>query len=349
MIRFAAWLALLLGSVSAFAAAPSAMLYMTETPDSVRSFLAHADKIDVLVPAWYHVDLNGLLTGDADPLVLDTARQHHVPVMPIVALFNKKEFHDFSGSTVAQDHMNDSLIREARAHGYSGFQFDFENVDYIDRDALTATVKRSADALHKAGLQLTIATVPSAPGHATGEGFAKWIWTDWRGAYDLAELAKSVDLICLMTYDQNTRWTTPGPVGGWQWTIENLDYALATVPKSKLSLGIAFYGYHWYTGAPKVDKATGAESSNISADYISASDAELLASTYKANIQWDADDRSAFFFFYRDQMREWIFFTDPRTFRERYDLVRDRGLQGFCSWVLGTEDPAIWDLLPSHK
>ena len=52
---------------------------------------------------------------------------------------------------------------------------------------------------------------------------------------------------------------------------------------------------------------------------------------------------------YRDQMREWVFFTDLRTFRERYQLVQDRKLEGFCSWVLGTEDPEIWALLPSHK
>ena len=91
-----------------------------------------------------------------------------------------------------------------------------------------------------------------------------------------------------MTYDQQTRWTTPGPVAGWQWTIENLDYALAVVPKEKLSLGIPLYGYHWFTGAPNVDKVTGVESPNPSANYISAPDAQLLATTYKAPIQWDA-------------------------------------------------------------
>jgi spore germination protein YaaH len=48
-------------------------------------------------------------------------------------------------------------------------------------------------------------------------------------------------------------------------------------------------------------------------------------------------------------MREWIFFTDLRTFRERYQLVENRGLAGFCSWVLGEEDPEIWTLLPSHQ
>ncbi len=37
---------------------PKALFYMTREPKSVRSFLAHADKIDLLVPAWYGVDAN---------------------------------------------------------------------------------------------------------------------------------------------------------------------------------------------------------------------------------------------------------------------------------------------------
>jgi spore germination protein YaaH len=269
--------------------------------------------------------------------------------MPIVALFNKKSFHLLAANAGAQKQMNDALIRECKLHGYAGFQFDLENVDYLDRDALSALVKTTADALHAAGLQLSIATVPNAPGYPGSTAFGKWIYTDWRGAYDLAALAKSVDLICLMTYDQNTRWTTPGPVAGWDWTVDNMKYALQVVPKEKLSLGIPLYGYHWYTGAPTTDKATGEEKPNLSGDYISAPDAEQLAATWHGKIEWDSDDRTSYFFFYRDQMHEWVYFTDPRTFRERYQLVEQRGLEGFCSWVLGEEDPEIWAMLPNRQ
>ncbi|MFZ0746170.1 MAG: glycosyl hydrolase family 18 protein [Terracidiphilus sp.] len=321
---------------------------MTDSPESVRSFLAHAAKIDLIVPTWYHVDENGLVTGAPNPLVLETAQRDHVPVMPILALFDKKQFHNLAGNLQAQDRMNEAMLREAHLHGYTGFQFDFENVEWTDRDGLTATVKRSAEVLHHAGLQLTIATVPNAPGYPGSGGFAKWIYSDWRGAYDLAELAKSVDLICLMTYDQHTRWTMPGPVAGWQWTLDNLNYALGMVPKEKLSLGIPLYGYHWFTGAPNVDKVTGKESANLSAETINAPDAQQLAETYQGKIEWDAGDRDSWFFFYRDQMREWVFFTDLRTFRERFQLTQERGIEGFCSWVLGAEDPSIWSLLPDR-
>jgi spore germination protein YaaH len=349
MRRLCLVLVFLLMCATGLHAKPVALFYMTDNPDSIRSFLAHSAKIDLLVPTWYSVDENGLVTGGPNPTVLETAHRDGLPVMPILALFGKKKFHDLAASAEAQQRMNEAMLREAKLHGYTGFQFDFENLNYTDRDGLTSVVQRSAEELHKSGLQLTIATVPNAPGYPGSGGFAKWIYSDWRGAYDLAALAKYVDLVCLMTYDQQTRWTMPGPVAGWQWTVQNLDYALESVPKEKLSLGIPLYGYHWYTGAPTVDKTSGEEKPNPSADYISTPDALQLATAFGGKLQWDADDHGAFFYFYRDQMREWIFYTDLRTFRDRYKLTEDRDLEGFCSWVLGSEDPEIWTILPDRR
>jgi spore germination protein YaaH len=333
---------------------PVALLYMTSDPKSVRDFFAHSSQIDLLVPTWYQVDENGLVTGQPEPAVLARAQAEKLPVEPIVALFDKRKFHQLATSPAAQERMNEALVRECKLHGYAGFQFDLENVDYLDRDNLSRLVRDTAAALHAAGLQLSIATVPNAPGYPGTSGFAKWIFTDWRGAYDLAALARSVDLLCLMTYDQDTRWTTPGPVAGWQWTVDNLNYALKFVPKEKLSLGIPLYGYHWYTGAPIItpsDQPNGKpdEKPNPTADYISYPDAMQLAQDWNGKIQWDDQDRTSWFWFERDQMREWVFFTDLHTFRERYQLTEQQGLQGFCSWVLGEEDPAIWNILPHRQ
>jgi spore germination protein YaaH len=246
--------------------------------------------------------------------------------------------------------MLDALIRACKENGYIGIQLDFENVRWTDRDALSALVKDSAAALHREGLQISIATVPNAPGGPGSEtAFSAWLYENWRGAYDLKAIGEAVDLVCLMTYDENTQWTVPGPVAGWNWTVANLDYALKVVPPGKLSLGIPLYGYHWFAGMPVKDSSELGYKANPSAKYISYPDAVDLARTYGAKVEWDTADRTAWCYINRGDMREWIFFTDVRTFKERYELVRERGLEGFCSWVLGNEDPAIWDLLPSHK
>jgi spore germination protein YaaH len=271
--------------------------------------------------------------------------------MPLVANgdFVQEDFHKLLKNAAAKESMIAELIRACKENGYTGFQFDFENVHWTDRDALSEMVRQAAAAFHREGLQLTIATVPNAPGWPGEGGFSAWIYENWRGAYDLKALAQSVDLICLMTYDQHTRWTAPGPVAGWAWTTGNLDYALKFVPAQKLSLGIPLYGYHWFAGTPVKSDDKAGDKPNPSAEYIGTDDAMDLAKAYGGHIEWDATDRAAWFYFYRADMREWIFFTDAHTFRERYSLVKERGLQGFCSWVLGTEDPAIWDLLPGHK
>jgi spore germination protein YaaH len=353
--RFFFAISILLLGLPVRAEQPKSLFYLTRDPKSVRSFLAHADKIDILVPTWYSVDANGLVSGGPNRLVLETTRQRHVPIMPIVVNgeFSQEDFHKLIMNRAAYETMASRLMAECKENGYIGIQFDFENVSWTDRSALSAMVTNVASEFHNAKLQLSIATVPNAPGAPGEGGFSNWIYENWRGAYDLAALAQSVDLICLMTYDQHTRWTAPGPVAGWAWTTGNLDYALKFVPREKLSLGIPLYGYHWFAGTPvKAPAQPGfppTDKPNPSAEYIATDDAMDLARTYGGHMEWDAVDRSSWFFFYRDDLREWIFFTDAHTFRERYSLVKDRGLQGFCSWVLGTEDAGIWDLLPSHK
>ncbi|MGA8271030.1 MAG: glycosyl hydrolase family 18 protein [Candidatus Sulfotelmatobacter sp.] len=334
----------LFSAVIVAVAQPKALFYMDDNPNSVKSFTEHADKIDILVPAWYSVSGDGLVSGGSTSDVMKTASDHHVPVMPIVANMVQVELHKLFITPAARSAFIASLLSECKKYGYSGFQIDFENVNWTDRDLLSSLVAETAAALHKQGLRLTIATVPNAPGFAGESKFARWLYANWRGAYDLQALAQSADLICLMTYDQNTRWTEPGPVAGYPWTVQNLDYALQFVPKEKLSLGIPLYGYHWFAGDPGKD-----EKPNPTAEYIGQQDVDQYLAAYHPKVEWDSADRTAWFYFYRDDEREWVFYTDKRGFQERLNLVRDRGLQGFCSWVLGTEDPAIWSLLPSHK
>ena len=339
-------LILLLAPALASARIPGAMFYLlSDSPKSMVSFEAHADKIGVVVPTWYHVDESGLVSGEPNPLVMQLARQHRMPVMPILSAGGLRDkFHQLLHDEAAKKAMIAALVEQGTRHGYLGFQFDFENIDWNDRDALSLMTKQTAEALHKHGLQLSIAVVPNAPGYAGAGGFAQWMWKFWRGAYDLKALGQAADLICLMTYDQHTRWTTPGPVGGMPWTVQHLEYALTLVPKDKLSVGIATYGYHWYTADPR--REDGKEASNIAAGYIDADESFPLARQYGATIQWDPVEHESWFWFYRDGMREWVFLPDARAFRDRVALVRQYGLQGYCSWVLGAEDPKVWDALP---
>jgi spore germination protein YaaH len=327
--------------------AQKTLFWMGNGLASVNSFLEHKDKIDIIEPTWYQIDQNGLVTGEPQPVILKAAHDAHKTLIPLFAIFDHDKIHQLVGDQKAQDAMNQSFLRACEENGYDGVNLDIEDVMWTDRDALSALVAKTAAVLHAHHLQVQIDVVPNAPGHAGEMAFSKWIFEEWRLGYDLKALGESVDLICLMTYDQNTHWTEPGPVGGWGWTTENLNYALKFVPKEKLSLGIAVYGYHWYTGDPGLDKKE--KKPNPTADYISYPNAMQLAQTYGGKLQWDEDDHTPWFYFNRDQMREWVFYTDTRAFMDRYNLAKGAGIEGICSWVLGEEDPTIWAAIPAKR
>jgi spore germination protein YaaH len=333
------------------AASPQALFYMSREPKSVQSFLAHLDQIDVLAPHWYNVDRQGVLTGEPDPRVLDAARRHHIQLTPLVTNlgFVKEDVHELLMHPEAHPPLFDALIRTAREHGYAGFQLDFENVPSADRDALTALVRAAVKALHREHLLVSIATVPNATSLPSATGYSAWHYENWGGAFDLKALAEVVDLLCLMTYDQHTFTTLPGPVAGMPWVAAQLDAALKLVPRQKLALGIPLYGYHWFAGTPAKAGAREFDKPNLNAEFIDAVDVLKLAKTYHGRFGWDPDDRAASMVFYRDNVREWVFYTDSRTFGERYRQVRQHRLAGFASWVLGSEDPGIWKLLPMRK
>ncbi|MGA2537397.1 MAG: hypothetical protein ABSF53_15375 [Terracidiphilus sp.] len=96
MKRLILSISFLIATLPCRAADPVALFYMTSNPDSIRSFLAHSKQIDLLVPTWYQVDENGLVTGAPDPTVLKRADDDKVPLMPIIAMFSKKGFHTLS-------------------------------------------------------------------------------------------------------------------------------------------------------------------------------------------------------------------------------------------------------------
>jgi spore germination protein YaaH len=222
---FSLALAFFFAAISAHAQQPKSLFYLTRNPDSVRSFLVHVDKIDILSPGWYSVDASGLVSGGPNPLVLEIARQHHVAVMPLVtnAGFVQEDVHKLLANASVHGILAEQLVRACKENGYVGFQLDFENVNWSDRDALSEIVLKLATQLHKENLEFSIATIPNAP-RAPGEtGFSAWLYQNWRGAFSLNVIAQYVDLICLMTYDQHTTWTVPGPVAGWAWTTANLD------------------------------------------------------------------------------------------------------------------------------
>ena len=112
--------------------------WMSNDATSVASFMAHKDKIDIISPTWYQIDQNGFVSGEPQPVVLKAAKDAHLTLIPLFALFNPEKAHALFNDPKAQDALIASLLRECKENGYDGANLDIEDVMWTDRDGLSA-------------------------------------------------------------------------------------------------------------------------------------------------------------------------------------------------------------------
>ncbi len=318
------------------------LFYYIDEERSLESLRANIGKIDVVAPGVYNVDEDGIVWGGVDPRVLALAAEHDVAVMPLLVNpgFDQEMLSSLLNSEEARARALESFLFECRKHNYAGMQFDFENLGIKDKDAFTLFFIETAAAFHAEDLKLSIAVVHRPENSPGPTRYFKWLFKNWRAGYDLPALAEVADFISVMTYSQHTRRTTPGPNAGIPWMIENIEYFLESVPAEKLSLGIAVTSQHWSTeqGDQYVANARSWSKS------LSHSEAMSVAERFSADWIWLDDQKVAYSFFSNGGLFEWVFLEDARSFEQKLDLVKRYGLRGFSVWVIGYEDPGIWDL-----
>lgn len=338
-------LALLAGRAAAAGAqSPERLFYYVDREDAFNSFVQHASQISVIAPSSYGVDEQGIVWGDVDPKVLDVARRNNVKVMPLLVNrpFDKNLLHQLLSSATARQRAIASMVELSKRGNYWGMQIDFENVSIDDRDALTTFYREAANAMHAAGKVISIAVVHRPEELAGTSAYHGWMMADWRGGYDLKALADAGDFISVMTYSQHTRRTPPGPGAALPWVKDVVKYFLQYVPPQKLSLGIPTGAMHWYTS--QEDRIT-PELARSYAENMSHSWAQHVAERYNAKWIWDDAQQTTYTFYPVAGTFEWLFMEDARSFNAKLAFMKQQNLRGFSVWVLGPEDPRMWDAL----
>ncbi len=168
---------------------------------------------------------------------------------------------------------------------------------------------------------------------------------NWRGSFDLAALAAAGDFLSLMTYAQHGGVTTPGPVAALPWMERMLAYALEQgVPPEKISLGLPTYSGYWYPDYAE-DRGAAVRGAEVHYDR-----ARGLLERHGIEARWLPDLGTSMAFWANAGVFEWLFLEDRRSFAAKLELVgRHPALRGISVWVLGAEDPAVWELLPPRR
>ncbi len=320
------------------------LFYYVNNEQCFEALTKNIDKVSIVAPAAFSVDEDGIVWGAVDTRVIDLARTHRVGVMPLIVNpgFDQLMLHRLLVNPRSRARCIATLVDLCMQYKFLGIQFDFENLHMNDRDAFTSFYRETAAALHERGFQLSVAVVHRFEEQAGPTAYHKWLFENWRAGYDLTQLAKDGDFISVMSYSQHTRRTTPGPIAGLPWVRQIVEYFLKFMPPEKLSLGIPLGSMRWYTALDTVRYLANARSWSEGIDYGRAIG---ILKSHDAGVQWNDEQKVPYAVFDNAGLFEYVFLEDAQSFKAKYGLMKQFKLRGFSAWVLGEEDPTMWNVL----
>ena len=320
------------------------LFYMVNSENSFQSFKNNIKQISIAAPQSFSMTKNGIVYGQVDPRIIKLAKENNVKVMPLVVSegFDQQLMQSFLKDEEAQQRAIDIMVKLAKKHDFYGWQFDYEGMHFTDRRAYTEFYRKTAEALHKAGFKLSVAAIAYDSDFEFPTPYFEFWYKDWRGVYDFKALAEIGDFISLMAYPQHTITTPPGPVAGFPWVEEKIEYMLSLgIPPQKISLGLTFYSRHWYADYNKKQGAF------INAETIGYQKAVDLIERNGAKKIWMEDQKSNYAYWSVGGIFQYLFFADSESLKAKLPLLKKYKLRGISVWRIGEEDSKSWKVIES--
>ena len=285
-------------------------------------------------------------------------------------------FSDMADDAALRANFVDSSIAFLRRYQFDGIDIDWEYPGAIGvKCAAGRTCDRPGDKRNFVLLGAELREALDAAGRADGK---RYLLTIAAGADEeflrdpdagtwLADLARSLDWINLMTYDYHGSWERaaglnaplrrdPRDPAGTNAEASVQRVLASGVPKSKLTLGMPFYGKGWAGCAPgprgdglyQPCEGLASGSSQESFDFAYLTDHGYLVRDGDGRYtlagqgfarHWNEPARSPYL--YNPATRVFITYDDELSIRDKSRFVKERGLRGGMFWELDADRHAI--------
>ena len=205
--------------------------------------------------------------------------------------------------------------------GAKGLLLEWAQLDPAQKEQTSRLIGAIAERLHAAGKELWF-SVP------TGNDF---------DAFDMEVIAACADRLVASLYDENSEPGDPGPIASNDWFQGWLKAMMVYGEPDQWVIGLGSYGYDW-------KKKDGGAVERIGF-------ADVMARASQASVDpatvGTLDDSPHFNYLGgpdQDQEHE-VWFLDAVTFANERRLIAPFHPAGIALYALGSEDPAVWDLL----
>ncbi|OFD57663.1 N-glycosyltransferase [Bacillus mycoides] len=295
--------------------------YVNWDENSTASLKENIDSLTTLVPEWYHLKADLTVSSEIKSEIVKLAEKNHVKIMPLLTNYTEEAsgpdselIHKLLSSPdhVKTTFIND-LVKQVEKNQFSGINIDFEAIPESDRENLTNFMIELTTVFHKHHLLVT-QDVPAND-----------------KAFDYGALAKVIDRMIVMMYDEHYGAGVPGPIASNKWfehTLNELD-----IPSEKLIVAFGNYGYDWEVNSKEPAKS------------VTFSEVMTMAQDSNIKIQWDNISGNPYFRYKTGETEHTAWFLDGVTLYNQVKIAMNNNAKGFALWRLGAEDPTIWKVL----
>ncbi len=273
--------------------------------------------------------------GDVEWMIAEAFRFGTQPILTLTPFgpdgnFNNQLIHSVVNNPEYTDRLIENLLIIMGEKGYQGLDIDFEYILAEDRDAFTAFVWKTADAMRRAGYHTSVALAPKTSADQPGLLYE---------GKDYRALGEAADHVLLMTYEWGYTYGPPMAVAPINQVRRVVEYALTEIPAAKIDLGIPNYGYDWplpYTrGLTKAVTLGNVE-------------AVRLAVEQGAEIRFDNVAESPYFTYVNEGVSHEVWFEDVRSLQAKFRLIQEYQLRGCGYWQIMKWFRANWLLLQNQ-
>ncbi len=271
--------------------------------------------------------------------LVPTAHANGTEVQLCATLFGGTNLTNFLTNATARLRCIDSLISLITLRNADGINIDFEGLPPNQNANFVNFMQQLRDTLNRRRPSAKLSVALPA--------------VDWSNAYSVTTLSSICDQLFIMGYD--FYWstaTTAGPTGllytGSIWggrcnSRSIIDYLASGAARSKLILGVPYYGFRYPTGSNTYPTST--TGNGTSRTYANAKNE---ANTYGWN--WDEHSFSRYFMYQSGGQWYQTWWHDSLSLAWMYRTVLMQNIAGVGMWALSYDgsNPELWNALRDH-
>jgi len=304
-----------------------------QSASGTTDILGHLSTFTEINPFGYGVESDGTLVDSmgmsAAPWAsfVKTAQKHNVRIVPTVTWSDGAAIDHVLESPTLRNAQIKSIVNLVYSHGFDGIELDYEN-----KEPQTEGV-----------FEIFLHDLYAAMGN-------KWVECDVEPEYgaDYLAYSKYCDRVKLMAYDErvidhtlSTITTIPyAPIADPSWVNQSIIAASQVIPKNKLVVGIATYGYEYQVS----ELSSGYDYRLI--DAFNPSYATNLATQLHITPTRNSAGELSFAYTPGITSLHLLWWSDASAIADKIALAKSLGIRGVAIFKIdGGEDQNIWNVL----